>query len=150
MSRQSDAKRSRRRGRRDGRETRWLPDEVVAAVGGAELERHADQLASAAEQFDAWITSRGWTFDADNSAEGLSSWFYEPSAVSVDDDAEPVTRVWFTLIGADDDFPLAVSAVLVGTGADGAGLYRISPQRLVDGIEVFEAYRSGGSRPDLP
>lgn len=143
MSRNSQAKKARRKKRQTTREARWIPAEATGA-----LDDPAAQLLSAAEKFDEWIVSRGWTFDEENSAEGLATWFYEPSAIEIegDDEDEPVTRVWFTVNGGEDDFPNAVNAVLVGSDEDD-GVFTFSPDLLVERVAEIEAYRPGDPRP---
>jgi len=109
-----------------------------------------DELVAAATRFDEWLTGRGWTFDTEFSAEGLASWFYGPSATEFDEEnLEPVTRIWFTIVGADDDFPDRVGAVLVGAGADDRAVYSVSPDAIFDHIDAIEAYRPGGRLPVL-
>ena len=125
MSRNSDAKKARRKKRQATRDVRWMPDEVKDVLDDVDVE-----LAQAVETFDEWLTTRGWTFDAEFSTDTLISWFYEPSAAAVTDDVhEPVTRIWITASGEDDDFPEGVTAVLVGTGGEGDGaLYTVAPE----------------------
>ncbi|KAA0111412.1 hypothetical protein [Mycolicibacterium sp. P1-5] len=145
MSRNSDAKKARRKKRQSGRDARWLPDDVAATVDDVDVE-----LAQAVETFDQWMTSRGWTFDAEFSTDTLISWFYEPSAAAVPDERyEPVTRVWITASGAEDDFPESVSAVLVGTGEERGALYTIEPEVLLAQIDSVESYRPGDAVPTL-
>lgn len=152
MSKNSQAKKARRKKRLAARGDRWISDDVVGALDGSGLDEHAAQVLSAAEKFDEFLVSRGWTFDEENVAEGLATWFYEPSAASgepsadVDGDAEPVTRVWFTVTGSDDDFPHAVHAVLVGSDED-AGYFTLSPDLLVQRVAELEAYRPGDPEP---
>lgn len=141
------AKKARRTKRRATRDARWH------AVN-AELDELAEQVAAAAKRFDSWITSRGWVIDADNATDEVVSWVYPPSAaaesaVDVAADAEPVTRVWIAIVGEEDDFPRRVSAAVVGTDGDGDGLYVLTPDSLVDRIEILEAYRAGGELPVL-
>lgn len=144
MSRNSDAKKARRKKRQVNRDARWLPDEVVGTLDDVDVE-----LAQAVETFDEWLTSRGWTFDAEFSTETLISWFYEPSAATVVDDVhEPVTRIWIRASGEDDDFPESVKAVLVGTGGEGA-VYSVAPEVLLAHIESIESYRPGDTVPVL-
>ena len=134
MSRNSQAKKARRKKRQTTSGPRWVPGDPAA------------QLLSAAEQFDEWIVSRGWIFDEENSAEGLATWYYEPSAIDIDGADEPVTRVWFTVNGGENDFPHAVNAVLVGSGDDD-GIFTLSPDLLVQRVAELEAYRAGDPRP---
>lgn len=146
MSRNSDAKKARRKKRQATRDVRWIPDDVKDTLDDVDVE-----LAQAVETFDEWLTTRGWTFDAEFSTETLISWFYEPSAAAVVDDAyEPVTRIWITASGADDDFPERVTAILVGTaGEDEGELYTVEPEVLLAHIESIEAYRPGDAIPVL-
>ena len=146
MSRNSDAKKARRKKRQATRDVRWIPDGVKDALDDVDVE-----LAQAVETFDEWLTTRGWTFDAEFSTETLISWFYEPSAAAVTDDVhEPVTRIWITASGEDDDFPEGVTAVLVGTGGEGDGaLYTVAPEVLLAHIDSVETYRPGDALPVL-
>lgn len=158
MSRNSQArkaaKQARRRKRLAGRDTRWL------APADAGVDGLADEIAVAAADFDTWMTSRGWVLDAENATDDVVSWVYPPSAMEVDaaeeaavgnaEESEPVTRVWIAIVGEDEDFPHRVNAVLVGTGMDAVGLYRVTPEALVEGIETLEAYRPGDPRPEFP
>ncbi len=146
MSRNSDAKKARRKKRQATRDVRWMPDEVKDVLDDVDVE-----LAQAVETFDEWLTTRGWTFDAEFSTDTLISWFYEPSAAAVADEGyEPVTRIWITASGADDDFPERVTAILVGTAGEDAGqLYTVAPEVLLAHIEAVEAYRPGAAVPVL-
>jgi hypothetical protein len=146
VSRNSDAKKARRKKRQATRDVRWMPDEVKDALDDVDVE-----LAQAVETFDEWLVTRGWTFDAEFSTETLISWFYEPSAAAVvDDEHEPVTRIWITASGADDDFPERVTAILVGTAGEGEGkLYTVEPEVLLAHIESVETYRPGDAVPVL-
>ena len=145
MSRDSQAKKARRKKRKAARQS-WVPNEVAGEFDRSGLDDHAAQLLSAAEKFDEFLVSRGWTFDEENTAEGLASWFYEPSAVDGEGEAEPVTRVFFTMTGGKDDFPYAVHAVLVGSDEDD-GIYTLSPELLVERVAELEAYRPGDPEP---
>ena len=145
MSRNSDAKKARRKKRQGSRDVRWLPHDVAGALDDVDVE-----LAQAVETFDQWLTSRGWTFDAEFSTETLISWFHEPSAAAVADDGyEPVTRIWITAAGEDDDFPERVNAVLVGTGDDDGKVYTVEPEVLLAHIDSIETYRPGDVIPVL-
>lgn len=148
MSKNSQAKIARRKKRLANRGDRWVSDDVVGALDSPALDDHAAELLSAAEKFDEFLVSRGWTFDEENVAEGLATWFYEPSADDVDvhADAEPVTRVWFTVTGGEDDFPHAVHAMLVGSSEDD-GYYTLPPDLLVERVADLEAYRPGDPEP---
>lgn len=145
MSRKTDAKKARRKKRQASRDERWLPGDVKGALDDVDVE-----LAQAVETFDEWLTARGWTFDAEFSTDTLISWFFEPSAAAVADEGyEPVTRIWITASGADDDFPERVKAVLVGTGEDAGALYTVEPEVLLAQIDPIEAYRPGDAVPVL-
>jgi len=148
VSRQSDAKKARRKKRQAGRDARWIPDQVMETIVGDDFD---DELGQAVETFDQWLVSRGWTFDSEYSTETLLSWYYSPSAAAeVDDDqVEPVTRIWITVAGAADDFPDGVTAVLVGTGGGQGALYTVAPEALLAQIEAVEAYRPGATVPVL-
>lgn len=146
MSRNSAAKKARRKKRQATRDARWIPDAVKDTLDDVDVE-----LAQAVETFDAWLTSRGWTFDAEFSTNTLISWFFEPSAVDVPDEIhEPVTRIWITASGEDDDFPERATAILVGTAGEEQGaLYTVEPEVLLAHIESIEAYRLGDDVPVL-
>jgi hypothetical protein len=148
VSRNSDAKKARRKKRQGSRDARWLPDDVMDTLVGDDLDV---ELAQAVETFDEWLTSRGWTFDAEFSTETLISWLYPPSAVDFCDERfEPVTRIWITSSGEDDDFPERVMAVLVGTGGEDEGKhYTVEPEILLAHIEAVETYRPGAAVPVL-
>ena len=152
MSRNSNAKKARRKKRQAVRNSRWASD------GQLQQEEHDPALIEAVSPFADWITERGWTFDLDFSAKGLASWYYEPSGAESgegDDEAhEVVTRVWFTVgENREQDFPNRVNAVLVGTGgSDGnvtGAVYAVTPDQLIDRIEAIESYRPGDSVPVL-
>jgi len=145
VSRQSDAKKARRKKRQTARDDRWMPGDVKETLDDVDVE-----LAQAVETFDEWLTARGWTFDAEFSTDTLISWFYEPSAATVVDEVhEPVTRIWITASGEADDFPEGVKAVLVGTGEDQGALYTVEPEVLLAHIDSVESYRPGDVIPVL-
>ena len=155
MSRNSAAKKARRKKRQVNRDARWIPpldlESEPVDVDPLAVDEGSSELLAAAEEFDAWILSRGWTYDEDNSVDGVATWVYEPSAAEFDDDeeAEPVTRVWIAVVGDEDDFPISVNAALVGAGDDGLGVYRVSPPVLIGGIGQIEAHRHGMVAPEL-
>ena len=60
-----------------------------------------------------------------------------------------MTRIWFKLVGDDDDFPNTVSAVLVGTGEDTGATYAVEPEMLLEHIDAIETYRAGDVVPAL-
>lgn len=135
MSRQSEAKKARRRKRQAARQETWIDDT-------------ADGIAEAVADIDEWITARGWALDAGNS-HNLVSWVYPPSATTFDDeDREPVTRVWITLVEDDDEVVLEFGAALVG-GCEADGVYILDPDRLADDLAALESYREGSPRPEL-
>ncbi len=147
MSKQSDRKKARRQ-KRLARRVVWAR---IVDSGDDEPKQVADLVAEA-EQFDDRITQRGWTFDADNSACGLASWFFAPSGFEPEDeDVEPVTRVWFTTSESDiessdpEDFPHSVHVIL--TGADAA--HRLFVDDFWAAIETIEEYRAGHPAPVL-
>jgi hypothetical protein len=150
VSRKSDTKKARRKKRQAGRDARWIPDQVMDSLFGDETEDGTAELEQAVETFNEWVTSRGWTFDTDFTGDGLASWYYGPSATEFDDERlEPVTRIWFKLVGDDDDFPATVSAALVGTGEDTGATYAVAPEVLLERIGAIETYRAGDAVPVL-
>ncbi len=139
MSRQSDAKKARRRKRQAARTT------ASADVRAAD---ESDPIGEAIAGIDEWIGARGWVLDAETGAD-LVSWFYPPSAADVDDDdREPVTRVWITIDEDDDEVVLEFGAVLVGMTAEDEA-YLLDPDTLADDIAELEGYRLGSPRPVL-
>ena len=145
MSRQSDAKKARRRKRQATQGATWLPAPVVEQIRAD--ENRLDAIDQAVAEIDDWLTPRGWVLDTDNA--DLVSWFYPPSAAQFDDeDLEPVTRIWITLEEDDDAVVLEFGSVLVGFGADDDP-YLLDPDSLVDDIAALEAYRPGLPRPAL-
>ena len=135
MSRQSEAKKARRRKRRAGREPWSDPEESVG-------------IDQAVALVDAWLVERGWILDGDHS-EDLVCWFYPPSAVEFPDpDVEPVTRLWITVEENDDEVVLEFGAMLVGArGVD--DVYVLDPDTLTDDIASLEAYRPDSPKPEL-
>jgi hypothetical protein len=108
----------------------------------------ADGIGEAVADIDDWITARGWVLDAEN-ANDVVSWVYPPSAASFgDEDREPVTRVWITLVEDDDEVVLEFGAAVVGAGADD-GVHVLDPDSLAEYLAVLEAYRPGLPRPEF-
>lgn len=140
MSRQSQAKKARRRKRQAARDTTW-----VSPVD----DGPADGIAEAVAQIDDWMAARGWLLDTANASASLVSWVYPPSAVDLEDeDCEPVTRIWITVAEDDDEVVLEFGAALVGaSGSD--DVYLLDPDTLPDDIEALEAYRPGQDRPEF-
>lgn len=145
MSRQSDAKRARRRKRQAAREAARIPEEVYNGLvddGGDEA------IAEALAGIDEWISGRGWVFDTENAAN-LVSWVYPPSASQFDDEnLEPVTRIWITVAEDDEEIVLEFGSALVGFG-EHDDPYLLDPGTLADDIAALEAYRPGLPRPDV-
>lgn len=140
MSRNSDAKKARRKKRQAGRDARWapVPDEF-------------DEIRRAVSDVNEWIVGRGWLPDDENVGDELLSWVYPPSAAEFDDEArEPVTRIWIGLDEDGEDLLLEFGAALVGSGphAD-EGLYLLEPETLAVDIVALEAYRHGQPLPVL-
>ncbi len=136
MSRQSESKKARRRKRQAARQEFTAADDAAGAIGEAVAD------------IDEWITARGWALDAGNS-HNVVSWVFPPSAATFDDeDREPVTRVWITLVEDDDEVVLEFGAALVGA-CDDDGVYVLDPDSLADDLAALEAYREGSSRPEL-
>jgi hypothetical protein len=135
VSRQTEAKKNRRKKRRAAQHANWLPENALD-----ELVTTQAAIATDLEAFDQRIIERGWTFDEDESDEEFVFWLYEPSGADVDDDElAPVTTIWMS---ADEDAQV-VHLMFVGT-ADSS---EFTPDEFFESIEVIEAYRLGDPRP---
>jgi hypothetical protein len=135
VSRQTDAKKARRKKRRAARDANWLRDDVLNELVASEAA-----IATDLEAFDQRITERGWTFDEDESDEEFVFWYYEPSAADVDGDGvAPVTTIWMS---ADEDAEI-VHLMLAGTDKDS----EFTPDEFFERVDVIEAYRNGDSTP---
>lgn len=133
MSRNSQAKKARRRKRQATRSAGRMPD--------GRPEEFAE-IAEAAGEVNAWLVGRGWVLDEENATDDLVSWAYPPSAAEVSGECEPVTRIWMRLGEDDDAVTLEFGAVLVG--ADGEdGMSVLDPDRLAELVEELESYRVG-------
>jgi hypothetical protein len=136
VSRQSDAKKSRRKKRQTARAARWVPDTVLDGLSD-DIE-----LAAVLESFDARITLRAWVFDDENSDEESALWCYPPSAADIaDDDLAAVTTIVLT---ADEGAEIA-HVVFAGTADD----YQFDFDELFDNINVIEAFRAGDPIPQF-
>jgi hypothetical protein len=154
VSRQSDAKKARRRKRQAARDSSW-----IAAPAFEELpaDDSTDAIGDAIAGIDEWITARGWVLDIEN-AQDLVSWVYPPSAAEFDDppsaaefddeDREPVTRIWITAAEDDDEVVLEFGAVLVGAAGDDES-YVLDPDTLAEGVWALEGYRLGSLKPEF-
>jgi hypothetical protein len=146
MSRKSQAKQARRKKRQAARDASWIPEPAFEELVGA--DDTADAIGEAVAAIDEWLSSRGWGLDSE-SAENLVSWFYPPSAVESDDEErEPVTRIWITVVENDEEVVLEFGAALVGAGGDDE-TYVLDPETLAEGIAALEAYRPGLPRPEF-
>lgn len=143
MPRQPEARKAAKKARRRKRQAARQSDfGGVLAVDDA-----ADAIVEAVADIDEWLTSRGWVLDREN-ADDLVSWVYPPSAAVFDDqDREPVTRVWITVVEDDDEVVVEFGAALVGAGDDD-GVYVLDPDRLAEHLTVLEAYRPGLPGPE--
>lgn len=145
MSRNSQAKKARRKKRQATRAATWIPagefDQML------DDEEHLDALDAAIGDIDDWLTPRGWVLDSETTENtGLMSWFYPPSAVEVDDpDLEPVTRLWINLTEDDEEVLLEFGCLLVGFGSEDEPRV-LDPDRFAEDIPVIEAYRFGMPR----
>ena len=130
MSKQTDAKKARRKKRQSSRNAGWLPDEVHAEVQS--IARIADE-----------IVPRGWVYDDEYSTDEFITWFFPPSGVELEDDdpSEPVTRIWVS-------DPLQPQLVLVGTAEDGV-IYSLDIDQLLANLDAVEAYRAGDAAPEF-
>lgn len=147
MSRNSQAKKARRKKRQATRNASWIPAPAFEDVLGAEAE--LDEISEAVAVVDGWIVDRGWVLDTDNTGDRLVSWVYPPSAVEVvEGEREPVTRIWIVLHEDDVEVLLTFGSALVGFGADDEP-YLLDPEALAEDIAALEAYRLGMPRPAL-
>ena len=134
MSRDSAAKKARRKKRLATRNESWLPAEAHADVQA--VGRIADE-----------IIPRGWEFDRDFSTEEFVTWFYEPSATGLSDEdledeaLEPVTRIWLT-------DPHELHVILVGS-TEGDEDRRYTFEELLGRLDAIEAYRVGDAAPSF-
>lgn len=130
MSKQSDAKKARRKKRQSTRDVGWLPDDVHAEVQG--IARIADE-----------IVPRGWVYDDEYSSDDFITWYYPPSGVELDDDdvREPVTRIWVS----DPERP---QLVFVGTSEEGV-IHSLDVDQLLAELDTVEGFRVGDPVPDL-
>lgn len=135
MSRQSAAKKARRKKRQAERDARWIPEEVVEQLAAIQDGVVADLAA-----FDERITERGWTFGEDESNDDFAVWFYEPSGAEVTDGL-PVTSLW--LEAAEDGE--AVHVVFVGTEQE----HSFTHDAFFAHLDAIEAYRLGEPLPQL-
>lgn len=149
MSRDSQAKKARRRKRQAARDAAWLPAPVFEDVLTADAEH--DEIGEAIAAVDEWLAGRGWVLDSENAADHLVSWVYPPSAAEFDDDdSESVTRIWIVVEEDDEELELAFGAALVGAGpADDEGLLLLDPETLPEDIGALESYRAGQPVPVL-
>lgn len=124
MSKDSAAKKARRKKRLTARNDSWLPDEVLADVRGVALIANE-------------IIPRGWEFDSEFSTEEFVTWYFPPSGLEGSDDesVEPVTRIWLT-------DPQEPHVILVGSGED-AGDIALTVEELLGRLDAIEAYRQG-------
>ena len=131
MSRNSQAKKARRRKRQAARADR-MP---------AGLQDEFAEIAEAVGEVNSWLVGRGWVLDEETATDDLLNWVYPPSSAEVSDERESVTRIWIRLEEDDDAVALEFGAVLVGAGDDGAGTYLLAPEELSSRIEELESYR---------
>ena len=135
MSKQSDAKKARRKKRQAARDARWVPQEMVD-----QLADIPDSIVADLAEFDERITERGWSFDEDESDDDYAIWFYEPSGAEVADGL-PVTSLW---LDAAEDGEI-VRVVFVGS----TERYEFTHDELVDHLDTIEAYRAGQPLPEF-
>jgi hypothetical protein len=137
VSRQTEAKKNRRKKRRAAQHASRLPDNFLD-----ELVTTQAAIATDLEAFDQRITERGWTFDEDESDEDFVFWLYEPSGADVDDhELAPVTTLWMS---ADEDAEI-VHLMLAGSAQDS----EFDPEELFEHLDVIEAYRVGDPQPEF-
>lgn len=127
MSRQSDAKKARRKKRQAAGGQVWVPDRVAEQL----------EIASELEAFDARLVERRWEFSEEVDDETGALWYWPPSEADVDDEGESV-NVTVVLLTPDDGGETA-HVVLVGTDDD----YQFNLDELFDHLAAIEAYRIG-------
>jgi hypothetical protein len=132
VSKQTAAKKARRKRRLAARNDRWLSDEMQATVEGVEF-------------IATRINSRGWEFDHEFSTDEFITWYYPPSGAEIDDEsAEPVTRIWVT-------DPTQPHVLLVGTTPESEHVeYVLTVEQLFTHLDVIEGHRLGDPQPTLP
>ncbi|MGV0746165.1 hypothetical protein [Mycolicibacterium sp. XJ870] len=135
MSRDSAAKKARRKKRQAARAVHRVPDEIVQDMAAVE-----DGVVADLAEFDERITQRGWEFDEEQSNDDYAVWFFEPSGAEVDDGL-PVTSLW--LDAAEDG--AIVRVVFVGT----VERYEFTHDELFEHLDAIEAYRVGGAQPEF-
>ena len=136
MSKDSAAKKARRRKRQAARDARRVPQETVD-----QLADIPDAVVADLAEFDERITQRGWTFDEEQSDEDYAVWFYEPSGAPVEDGLS-VTSLW---LDAAEDGEI-VRVVFVGS----VERYEFTHQELLDGaLDVIEGYRHPAPLPEF-
>ena len=158
MSRNSEAKKARRKKRQAARGPVWAPEPMPALDDEVEGLPEDDEIVAAIGEVSRWIAGRGWVLDVENSGDDLVTWVDPPSAAELgDDDLEPVTRVWLAVEEDDEEVAIVMGATLVGAGVevdDSAeeltdGLYLLDLGTLADDVAVLEAYRAGQPWPEL-
>ena len=137
MSRRTDAKKARRNKRRAARDANWVPEPVH--------ERLVEELDFAAdlEDFDAWLTERGWRFSDDPNDDHGVVWFWPPSYI-YDVDPDEVVNATVVVLVPDDGGEIA-HVILAG----GQQNYEFELDELFDHLDVIEAYRAGGQLPEF-
>lgn len=131
MSKDSGAKKARRKKRLTARNDSWLPAQVHADVRG--VARIANE-----------IIPRGWEFDREFSNEQFVTWYFPPSGLEEfdvgDESAERVTRIWLT-------DPQEPHVILVGSTEDDGVDYQFSVEELFGCLDAVEAHRLGDPAP---
>lgn len=135
MSKDSAAKKARRRKRQVGRDSRLVPQEVVDQLADV-----PDGIVADLALFDERISERGWIFDEDESDDNYAVWFYEPSGAEVSDGI-PVTSLW---LDAAEDGEIA-RVVFVGS----VERYEFAHEELFGALDVIEGYRVGAELPQF-
>ncbi|MGV0811276.1 hypothetical protein ABQF34_04900 [Mycolicibacterium boenickei] len=136
MSKDSAAKKARRRKRQAARSVSRVSEESVE-----QLADIPDAVVADLAEFDERITARGWTFDEEESNDDFAVWFYEPSGAPVEDGL-PVTSLW---LDAAEDGEI-VRVVFVGS----VERYEFTHEELLGGaLEVIEGYRAGQPLPEF-
>jgi hypothetical protein len=137
VSRQSEAKKARRKKRQSARNEFWIPEPVH--------ERLVEEVDIAAEleDFDAGLTERGWTFSDDPNDEHGAIWFWPPSYVDEVDPDEVVNATVVVLVPDDGG---EIAHVIFAGGQEN---YQFELDELFDHLDRIEAYRLGDPLPEF-
>jgi hypothetical protein len=136
VSRQSDAKKARRKKRQASRDALWIPEPVHQRLA-EELE-----IAAELEDFADRLDERGWAVsDSDDDEPGVI-WFFPPSFVAEVEDGMVEATVVVLL---EDDGGEIAHVIFVGTDER----FEFDLEELFEHLDTIEAYRLGDPAPTL-